>query len=402
MAQQIISNARIATPKSVVEGSLIIEDGRIAEIVAGCQFSEGLDARGQWLTPGVIDTHTDYFEKEIHPRPSAEFPLELAFHMMDLRAVSCGLTTVLGAVRVSGDSEDEGEETKKSMWRRDGIHLGHEYERIAPSLMARHRMHVRWDTNFEPVSDKLAALAGFKTLGNVVFNESIPGQRQFRSLDEVAGKWAIRKNVTKDEAMAMIEQQIEEAKKLNNRAEVQDVLAGKIQLGSHDDTTVEHVIEAQEMGCTLAEMPTTLAAAEKAKELGMWVTMGAPNYYRGGSHCGNLSAVEALEKNLVDILCSDYHFPSLLGAVCKMISAGIDPVRAVRLVTLHPAQSLGWDKEIGSIEKGKAADLILFEDKNSFARVSHTWVASRLCLACPATGEDTAHVATTGAEASRL
>ena len=36
-------------------------------------------------------------------------------------------------------------------------------------------------------------------------------------------------------------------------------------------------------GATLSEMPCSIEAARKAKELGMMVCMGAPNYFRGGS-----------------------------------------------------------------------------------------------------------------------
>ena len=103
MDKQTISNARVILPERVIEGAVIVEDGLIADIVEDGYYPDGYDARGQWLIPGIIDIHTDYLEKEIHPRPSADFPIELAFHMMDMRALSSGLTTILGAVRISND-----------------------------------------------------------------------------------------------------------------------------------------------------------------------------------------------------------------------------------------------------------------------------------------------------------
>jgi alpha-D-ribose 1-methylphosphonate 5-triphosphate diphosphatase len=121
-------------------------------------------------------------------------------------------------------------------------------------------------------------------------------------------------------------------------------------------------------------MPTTIEAARKARELGMWICMGAPNYYRGGSHCGNLSCVDALEEDLVDILCSDYHFPTMLGSAVRMIENGISPSKAINLVSLNPARLLKFDHEIGSIEVGKKADIIVFDSKKSFAAVSYAFV----------------------------
>ena len=125
-------------------------------------------------------------------------------------------------------------------------------------------------------------------------------------------------------------------------------------------------------------MPTTIEAARKAKELDMWVCMGAPNYYRGGSHCGNLSCIDAMQEDLVDMLCSDYHFPTMLGAVIRMINDGISPSKAINYVTLNPAKFLQIDHSIGSIQIGKKADLVSFDSKNDFAQVSHVWVDGKL------------------------
>jgi alpha-D-ribose 1-methylphosphonate 5-triphosphate diphosphatase len=373
MARTLLKNARTFLPDRLLDrATVVIEDTRIVDVLPDARLDDpGIDLGGTWLLPGFIDIHTDYLEKEINPRPQTNFPLELAFHFMDLRAISSGLTTVLGAVRVS-DEKDGG--PNGSIWRRNGLELGREYDRLAPHYLARHRIHVRWDTNFEPCDEAIAALRSLKTLGNIVFNENIPGQRQFRNLEDIARKRAARGDLSLEEAMAQLEEKIAIASQINNRPAVAEAFAGRVLLGSHDDTTEAHVVEARETGCRLAEMPTTLEAARKARELGQWICMGSPNYYRGGSHCGNLSCHQALEEDLVDILCSDYHFPSLLGSFIKMLEAGIAPDRAVNLFTLNPARALGWDASIGSIEPGKLADLIAVQPGDGYGRVLGAWV----------------------------
>lgn len=55
------------------------------------------------------------------------------------------------------------------------------------------------------------------------------------------------------------------------------------------------------------------------------VCMGAPNFVRGELHCEILSAREAFAEGLVDMLCSDYHFPSLLGIAVRMIARSTAP-----------------------------------------------------------------------------
>lgn len=375
MNQTILTNARIVLPTETIEGSLVIAGDRIAEILPGRHFAEGNDLHGQWLIPGVIDIHTDYLEKEINPRPKTNFPLPIAFHMMDQRALACGLTTVLGGVRFSND-RNKG----STLWGGNGLALAEGYEQLRRTALARHYLHVRWDTNFEPVDDLLAAMQHYECIGNIVYNENIPGERQFQDLAELARKRAARGDKTIAEARAELDEQIRIGRSINNRAKVKATFAGKICIGSHDDTTIEHVIEAKEMGATLAEMPTSLVAARKAKELGLAVCMGAPNYLRGGSHCGNLSAVEAIAEGLVDVLCSDYHFPSLLNSVALMMERGMAPHRAVAFVTINAARVLGRDADLGSIEVGKKADLAAFHTRGNHAYVKAAWVDGRLKL----------------------
>ena len=375
MHRLILTNARIVLPDRAIEGSVIVEEDRIAEVVEGRHFAEGIDLHGQWLIPGVIDLHTDYLEKEINPRPKTGFPLPVAFHMMDQRALACGMTTVLGGVRFSNDRSKE-----STLWGGNGFDLAAGYEELRRTSLARHYLHVRWDTNFEPVDDLLAKMQKLECIGNIVYNENIPGERQFQDLDELARRRAARGDKTIAEARAELDERIRIGRSINNREKVKAAFAGKLCIGSHDDTTEAHVIEAKATGATLAEMPTSLIAARKAKELGLDVCMGAPNYLRGGSHCGNLSAVEAVNEGLVDALCSDYHFPSLLGAVVKMMAAGIPVAQAVAYVTINPARILGWSADFGSIEVGKKADLVSFHERGGFPIVTAAWVDGRLKL----------------------
>jgi len=161
MQRQILSNAVLVLPSATIEGSLVIEDGRIAEIAAGRRYADGLDLDGRYLIPGVIDIHTDYVEKEIAPRPEARFPLELALHYMDLRAVSCGITTVLSAARISDERRGI-----MGTWSGDGLEMARSYETFLNRTKARHLIHVRWDTNFEPVENALEELQKLKSVGN--------------------------------------------------------------------------------------------------------------------------------------------------------------------------------------------------------------------------------------------
>ena len=366
MNSHILSNAMIVTPEANFMGSLVIENGIITEILKGKNLSEGKDLQGLWLSPGCIDIHSDYLESEIHPRPNADFPLPLAFHFMDQRAAACGITTVFSAISFS-DNEQSGRAFKTAVERAEALDI------LRKSSLVNHFVHARLDPNSDSVLEYLDRMKAISSLKLVVYNDSIPGQRQFR-FDDLVVKNARHYGISQDEARNRLRYKIEQLSKINHRPEIQQVLGGTILLGSHDDTKIEHVDEAYKYGSTLSEMPTTLQAARRARELGMFVCMGAPNYLRGGSHCGNLACHEAMDENLMDMLCSDYHFPTMMGAVIKMIVNGISASEAINLVSLNPAKFLGIDQFTGSIEEGKTADLICFDASNGFARMRNVWV----------------------------
>jgi alpha-D-ribose 1-methylphosphonate 5-triphosphate diphosphatase len=115
------------------------------------------------------------------------------------------------------------------------------------------------------------------------------------------------------------------------------------------------------LGATIAEFPVTIEAAIRARELGMTIVAGAPNIVRGGSHSGNVSALDLASRGLCDVLVADYHAPSLLLAAQRLVQTGaMDLLAAMRLVTEHPARAMGRD-DLGVLAPGKTATLALID-----------------------------------------
>lgn len=367
MTKYILSNAVIVTPIRHFSGSLIIEDGVIAEIVEGKNYSEGENLNGLWLVPGCIDIHSDYLEKELHPRPSADFPINMAFHFMDQRAALCGITTLFSAISFSED-----EDMNRTF--ENAISRAREIEALRQKALIRHFIHARLNPNTDAVLSALEGMKSLESMQLVVYNENIPGQRQY-DFEYMVDKMAKSMNMHEDEMRIYLQEKVERLQQINHRSAIHQALHNTMVLGSHDDASEAHIIEAKQHGATLAEMPTTLEAARHAKAEGLWVCMGAPNYLRGGSHCGNLSCADAIDENLVDMLCSDYHFPTMLSAVTKMIDNGISPSHAINYVSLNPAKMLKMDQYLGSIEEGKVADLVLMQVQENFAKVKSVWIS---------------------------
>ena len=96
MHSQIYTNYRLLLPTEEILGTLVVENGIIADIQPGI-VSQGQDGNGDYLLPGLIELHTDNLEKCISPRPGIRFPIEIAAVNHDRDLISSGITTVCDA-----------------------------------------------------------------------------------------------------------------------------------------------------------------------------------------------------------------------------------------------------------------------------------------------------------------
>jgi alpha-D-ribose 1-methylphosphonate 5-triphosphate diphosphatase len=164
----------------------------------------------------------------------------------------------------------------------------------------------------------------------------------------------------------------------HRQAIVQASQARGLPLASHDDTSLSDVQQAVGEGVSLSEFPTTLAAAQAAREAGMAIIMGGPNMVKGGSHSGNISATELARCDLLDIFSSDYVPSSLLLATFML--AQLDQwtlSKAVRTVTCNPARAIGLSDR-GEIAVGQRADLLRVRmNRVGMPTVLQTWLAGQ-------------------------
>ena len=111
-----------------------------------------------------------------------------------------------------------------------------------------------------------------------------------------------------------------------------------------------------------AAAPTASIAwlqAAASREAGLAVLVGAPNLVMGGSHSGNVAAIDLLQAGQADILSSDYVPASLMESVFRLpaTDAGISLPQAVRLASLNPARAVGL-ADRGEIAPERRADLV--------------------------------------------
>src|SRR5688572_1416448 len=106
MSETVLTNARLVTADEVVDGTLVIRDGRIAEISTG-RTATGHDLEGDYLIPGLVELHTDHLESHYAPRPKVRWNPIAAVLAHDAQVATSGITTVLDALRVGMDTESD-------------------------------------------------------------------------------------------------------------------------------------------------------------------------------------------------------------------------------------------------------------------------------------------------------
>ena len=161
----------------------------------------------------------------------------------------------------------------------------------------------------------------------------------------------------------------------NRKALLQRVRGTTIALASHDDRTEAEIAENAADGIKISEFPVSMEAALAAKRAGMTVIAGAPNIVRGGSHSGNVNAVDLLRAGAVDAFASDYVPPSLIEAAFQCArEESITLSDAVAMISDHPARMSGLPDR-GRLETGMRADLVRVRLHGTLPIVRQVWRA---------------------------
>lgn len=359
MTQEIvIGNARLVLADRVQTGHLVIRDGRIAEIDLGPSRVMTVDAEGDYLAPGMVELHTDNLERHMSPRPKVDWPHAAAIIAHDGELASVGITTVFDAMRVGSIH------TGRSRYAPYARALASELlqMRAAGALRISHFLHLRAEVCSETLAAELEDFTAADRVGIVSLMDHTPGQRQFRDVTKLAayvqGKHGLN-DVEFLEHIAHLKGLRDTYGAAHEAAAVQAAQRFGAVLASHDDTDADQVAVSAGYGVTVAEFPTTQAAAAANRAAGIANMMGAPNLVRGGSHSGNVAASELAEAGLLDILSSDY-VPSalLLGAVMLGDIWG-DMARGLATVTAAPAHAARLSDR-GILAPGLWADLMRF------------------------------------------
>ncbi len=366
-----LSDVRLVLPDCVLpSASLCFENGIISQVLDGAVKKPDLHGTGLTAIAGLVDLHGDMLERELEPRPGAAFPIELALLELDKRLAAAGVTTAYAAISFSEHRAKHIRSEERAREIVEGV------AGLRESLLTEMRIHARFEITNHRAAPVLEELLAEKMVDIVSLNDHTPGQGQYRDLEQFIQYVSTWQGKTREEVESNVRERMQRAAEAPPSWEViaqitKLALEAGMVVASHDDDSSEKVDLVRSVGASLSEFPINLEAAKAARAYGMQIIMGAPNALRGGSHSGNLSALEALEHGVLDILASDYYPAAMLKAALSIVERGMLSLpEAINLVSLNPARAVGMTDR-GSLEVGQHADVVLV-DHNDNHRVVAT------------------------------
>jgi alpha-D-ribose 1-methylphosphonate 5-triphosphate diphosphatase len=383
MAETVLTNARLVLENEVVEGSLVFDEAGIRAVDQGRSALAGaIDMEGDFVSPGLVEMHTDNMEKHFIPRPGVFWPDGLAAALAhDHQMAAAGVTTVFDSICAGTPFGTK--EYRRSIFGQtiEAVSEGvtHDAFRID------HLIHIRCELTGETLLEDVTPHMGnpLVRLGSLM--DHTPGQRQWRNIED------LRRYATSEGKKSAQEFDEDVARRkatgpalvARNWPEIVEMFASRgIPLATHDDTTEDDVRMGLSSGVVISEFPTTVEAAAYAHKSGLATVAGAPNVVRGGSHSGGVSAAELATLGVLDGLSSDYVPASLLQAVTKLErDHGLPLHQALAMVTWKVADMVGLGDR-GHLKPGLRADILWFREvgERRTPVVRGLWSAGRRVL----------------------
>lgn len=365
----IITNGKIVLPDRILTGGQVwIVDNQIQQVSQEVQQVppgfELIDAKGGYITAGFIDIHSDYIEHMTAPRPSSLMDFRLALREAERELLTHGVTTMYHSLSLYKEKQVYSKPIRKreNVERLIKIIAQAHYDKH----LIRHRFHARFEVDNVDSVDELIDYIQSGQVDLLSFMDHTPGQGQYRDIDKY-------KEMSRSYGSQLSEAEFDDSLKTRQNkpklslADCERIAQVARQQGiavaSHDDDSTTKIDDNRRIGATISEFPITLEVAAYAHKLDLHTVAGAPNVLLGGSHSGNMAAYQAVDAGVVDVLCSDYYPAALLHAVFKLHYDYGHPLHKMfNLITLNAAKAVGIDDQVGSLEDGKKADIVIIDE----------------------------------------
>ncbi|MDX0661235.1 alpha-D-ribose 1-methylphosphonate 5-triphosphate diphosphatase [Sinorhizobium medicae] len=372
-----LSNFALVLKNEVISaGSLLVEDGLIADIRREPVANAAIDGGGRYLMPGFVDLHGDMIEREIAPRPNANMPIDFAIFELDKKMATAGVTTAFAAISFATEGVFG---NVRSLETTSAVVSG--LNEMRDRLLIDHRVHARYEITNTGAASRLQSFFASNAIHMISLTDHTPGQGQYSDLEAYVASISERRSIS----LAAAHEIAAKKRAARDNPEIAATLVQiidaarlrKLPIASHDDDSAEKIAEMHRLGVTISEFPVSASAAAEATRRGLWTLMGSPNALRGKSMTGNLSALAAAESGNLNLIAADYHPAAFVPAIFRLaeVCKGGLP-EAVAMATANPATSVGLGDR-GEIAIGRRADLLVVET-GRVHRIRSTLCAGRM------------------------
>jgi imidazolonepropionase-like amidohydrolase len=384
----VIQNAKVLTvTKGAYDGAVLIRDGKIVEAGEKIMVPPGariIDAGGQYLMPGIIDSHTHIATESTNEGSisvSSMARIEDVLNSEDIsiyRALAGGVTT---AHVLHGSANSIGGTTVvvKLRWGKDAdgllfrgarpglkFALGENPKRSGANV-AQLRAAARYP----------ATRMGIEDVIRQAFTEAKQYQQDWRDYEARLKRGETAVPPRRDLKLEPLAEVLEGKRLTHVHAYRADEILMMLRLG-------------EELGFKIQSFEHGLEGYKVAKEI---VAHGAGVSTFSDWWAYKMEAIDAipynaalmLRKGVLVSLNSDDLNASLMTrlnteAAKTMKYGGLNETEALALITINPARQLQIDKQVGSIEPGKDADLVMYDKHplSSYARVQKVFIDGEL------------------------
>ena len=374
---------------TIANGSVLLPDGALESVDVNCGdgviIGTGeclvdalvIDATDALVLPGLVDIHGDGFERTLMPRAGVLVGFDAAVGETRSQLLAAGITTAFISVT---DGWEPGLRSRDSLRKLIAV-----LDRpTSQSRVPRLELHVRHERGNIDDLDELIGWIDNGAIRMISYNDHTPGG--IAMVSELSEMQVKRSGVDRSElerrraaAVGAREEGLQQEHQLSAACQ-----AAGVATASHDASSGDDLARDLELGVAIAEFPLSIELARQYREAGIPILLGAPNLVRGQSHLGNLSVRDAWSAGVADLICSDYHYQSLLQAPFVLEQLGSSLGDAWHTVSRGPAEAAGM-KDRGRIEPGALADLIVVEPPRDGepARVRAAVVGGRVASLTP-------------------
>jgi N-acetylglucosamine-6-phosphate deacetylase len=371
-------NGRIVLPDRVVAGlALVIENGRVGGLADPAEVGSGVervDVDGSWITPGLIDIHTHGALRHTFNEPDPA-----AWTVITEENLRCGTTALLATFAPAPDLLDG------LAFCRQWIGEDHGGARVLGAYLESPYVNVAQKGALDPTclhaanDGSAAALLQYADILRVfMLAPELPGALDLVAALNAAGIVPSAGHTNAQDTHVRAAMQVG----LRHVTHLWSAMSLVVREGpwrkpgvleaalTFDELTAEIIADNRHLPATLMQLaykclgPDRLCAVSDALA-GAGLPEGSVYTMGGMSYDVRDGVGMVLDRS--SFAGSATLLPQMLPVLIDVV--GIPPVEAVRMTTLTPARIIGMDGDRGSLEPGKRADLVVFDDAFAPQRV---------------------------------